>query len=103
MMISQVWPDGLNDIWAKSALKGQNEKPELLAQHTWSVLERLSETIYLRPNLPEQIGFPDLWNCLFWAGFLHDFGKAAKGFQDMLRGGKRWPHRHEVLSLMFLD
>lgn len=102
-MIRQVWPDGLNDIWAKSALKGQNEKPELLAQHTWSVLERLSETIYLRPNLPEQIGFPDLWNCLFWAGFLHDFGKAAKGFQDMLRGGKRWPHRHEVLSLMFLD
>ena len=102
-MTSRVWPDELNYVWAKSALKGQDEKPELLAQHTWSVLERLSETIYLRPNLPEQIGFPNLWNCLFWAGFLHDFGKAAKGFQDMLRGGKRWPHRHEVLSLAFLD
>jgi len=102
-MTSRVWPDELNYVWAKSALKGQDEKPELLAQHTWGVLERLSETIYLRPTLPEQIGFPNLWNCLFWASFLHDFGKAAKGFQDMLRGGRRWPHRHEVLSLAFLD
>src|SRR5690606_36271077 len=35
--------------------------------------------------------------------FLHDFGKAAAGFQSTLRGGKRWDHRHEVLSLAFVD
>jgi CRISPR-associated endonuclease/helicase Cas3 len=104
MMTIPVWPDELNDILAKSALKGQDEKPESLAQHTWNVLERLSDTIHLRPTLPEQIGFPRLWNCLFWACFLHDFGKAAEGFQDMLQpGGKRWPHRHEVFSLAFLE
>ena len=102
-MIPQVWPDELDDIWAKSASKGQNEKPETLAQHTWNVLERLGDLIRLRPALPEQIGFPNLWNCLFWACFLHDFGKAARGFQEMLRGGPRWPHRHEVFSLSFLD
>ncbi|NTW01208.1 MAG: CRISPR-associated helicase Cas3', partial [Oscillochloris sp.] len=46
---------------------------------------------------------PRLWHCLFWACLLHDFGKAAKGFQNRLQGGPRWPHRHEVLSLTFLD
>ena len=102
-MTTQAWPDDLEDIWAKSASNGQNEKPETLAQHTWSVLERLGDLIRLRPKLPEEIGFPSLWNCLFWACFLHDFGKAAKGFQAMLREGPRWSHRHEVFSLAFLD
>jgi len=102
-MIPQVWPDELDIIWAKSASKGQDKKPETLAQHTWSVLERLGDIIRLRPNLPEQIGYLKLWNCLFWACFLHDFGKATKGFQDMLRGGPRYSHRHEVFSLAFID
>jgi len=93
-MTTQAWPDDLEDIWAKSASKGQNEKPETLAQHSWSVLERLGDLIRLRPTLPEEIGFSSLWNCLFWACFLHDFGKAAKGFQAMLREGPRWSHRH---------
>jgi CRISPR-associated endonuclease/helicase Cas3 len=102
-MTIPVWPEGLDDIWAKSISRSEGGKPESLALHTWNVLERLAETIRLRPKLPEQIGFPGLWNCLFWACFLHDFGKSAKGFQDMLRDGARWPHRHEVLSLTFLD
>ncbi len=34
---------------------------------------------------------------------MHDFGKAADGFQDMVKGQKgRWGHRHEVLWLAFL-
>lgn len=102
-MIPHVWPDKLDNIWAKSALKGQDKKPETLTQHTWSVLERLGDIIRLRPTLPEQIGYPKLWNCLFWACFLHDFGKATKGFQDMLRGGPRYSHRHEVFSLAFIN
>ncbi len=103
-MTTPLWPDWLEDIlWAKSAEKGDQGKPESLARHTWHVLEQLAHAIRLRPRLPEMLGFPGLWNCLFWACFLHDFGKAAQGFQERLRGGERWPHRHEVLSLAFLD
>lgn len=97
------WPDWLDDIWAKSAEKGAGGKPETLAEHTWLVLERLAGFIQLRPDLPKIIGVPRLWHILFWATFLHDFGKAASGFQARLRGGERWPHRHEVLSLAFVD
>lgn len=103
MTTAPLWPDWLDDIWAKSPERGENKKPETLARHTWSVLEKLVEAIHLRPALPSDLGVPHLWNCLFWACFLHDFGKAARGFQERLRGGDKWPHRHEVLSLVFLD
>lgn len=103
-MTTPLWPDWLeNTLWAKSAKKGGGGRGESLAQHTWYVLERLGEAIRLRSNLPIALGFPRLWNCLFWACFLHDFGKAARGFQERLRGGPKWPHRHEVLSLAFID
>lgn len=103
-MTTPLWPDWLEDIiWAKSAEKGEGGRAESLAQHTWYVLEKLAEAICLRINLPTTLGFSHLWNCLFWACFLHDFGKAARGFQERLRGGEKWPHRHEVLSLAFLD
>jgi CRISPR-associated endonuclease/helicase Cas3 len=103
MTTTRLWPDWLNDVWAKSAERGVGGQPESLAQHTWSVLEKLAETIHLRPGLPKALSIPRLWHCLFWACFLHDFGKAAQGFQARLRGGDMWPHRHEVLSLAFLD
>ncbi len=103
-MTTLLWPDWLEDIlWAKSPEKGAGGQAESLAQHTWYVLEKLAEAIRLRPGLPQELGLPGLWNCLFWACFLHDFGKAARGFQKRLRGGEKWPHRHEVLSLAFLD
>jgi CRISPR-associated endonuclease/helicase Cas3 len=100
---ASCWPEWLNDIWAKSAEKGAGGQPESLAQHTWDVLARLTDFIRLRPDLPQTLGVPRLWHILFWAAFLHDFGKAASGFQARLRGGERWPHRHEVLSLTFVD
>ncbi|MFN3333030.1 MAG: CRISPR-associated helicase Cas3' [Caldilinea sp.] len=97
------WPDWLEDVWAKSPEKGAGGAPESLAQHTWYVLERLADLIRLRPALPEALGVPRLWHILFWSVMIHDFGKAATGFQARLRGGKRWPHRHEVLSLAFME
>lgn len=103
MMRPSCWPDWLEDVWAKSPEKGAGGAPESLAQHTWYVLERLAGLVRLRPALPETLGVPRLWHILFWAVMLHDFGKAATGFQARLRGGERWPHRHEVLSLAFLD
>lgn len=102
-MSVSCWPDWLDNVWAKSAEKSAGSKPETLAQHTWNVLERLTEFIHLRPHLPQGVGVPRLWHILFWAAFLHDFGKAARGFQARLRGGEKWPHRHEVLSLAFVD
>ena len=99
-----IYPDWLNDVWAKSAELGEDGQPETLVQHTWYVLSRLAEFIQLRPNLPAQLNVPRLWHLLFWSAFLHDFGKAVAGFQAQLRpDGKRWGHRHEVFSLAFVD
>ncbi len=94
-------PPGLEDhLWAKSSERGGESLPE----HTWAVLARLADQFRLRPYLPSQLGEPRLWSQLYWACFLHDFGKAAAGFQQMLRGEiPRWPYRHEVLSLTFVE
>ncbi len=107
-MRPECWPGETEaEIWAKSAEKGEDEQPESLAQHTWLVLTRLAEFIWLRPNLPEQLKQPSLWHCLYWATFLHDFGKVMPGFQGILRKNKalklEWDaNRHEVFSLAFL-
>jgi CRISPR-associated endonuclease/helicase Cas3 len=98
-MRPSIWPEWMDHIKAKSEQYGG----ETLAEHTWDVLVKLAELQRLRPNLPALIGVPRLWHCLFWACLLHDFGKAAHGFQARLAGGPKWPQRHEVLSLAFLD
>ncbi len=98
-MKPSIWPDWMEHIRAKSVAFGG----ETLAEHTWEVLRKLAELRALRPALPALADVPRLWHCLFWACFLHDFGKAARGFQARLNGGPPWRHRHEVLSLAFLD
>lgn len=80
--------------------KSQQYGGETLAGHTWDVLCRLADLYRLRPQLADGTR---LWHCLYWAALLHDFGKAAAGFQRRLRGGPAWAHRHEVLSLAFVD
>jgi len=96
-------PQGLDHLWAKSPPPGSCAG-QSLAEHTWQVLSRLAELIRLRPHLPQTLGVPRLWHILFWAAWLHDFGKAAQGFQQALRGKvRRWNYRHEVLSLAFVD
>lgn len=94
-----VWPTWMDHIKAKSPKYGG----ETLAKHTWDVLAKLAELRQLRPNVAQQMNLPRLWHCLYWACLLHDFGKAARGFQERLAGGPPWNHRHEVLSLAFLD
>lgn len=97
------WPEWLDQLWAKSSEKPAGGRLETLAQHTWEVLVQLAQGIHLHPHLPQTLHVPWLWHLLFWAAFLHDFGKAARGFQDQLRGRGTWVHRHEVLSLAFVD
>ena len=92
----------LEHIWAKSPRPGESHG-QTLVQHTWNLLSRLADLARLHPDLPQQINVPRLWELLYRAGLLHDWGKAARGFQQMLRGrGPRWPYRHEVLSLAFV-
>jgi CRISPR-associated endonuclease/helicase Cas3 len=88
-------------VWAKGALPHE-EQGESLAHHTWNVLSRLADLAAMRPRLAVQLGVPALWHRLFWACWVHDLGKAAEGFQRMLRGGEQWHRRHEVLSLAFM-
>ena len=102
MIVPSVWPDWLNEVWAKSPPENKNVG-ETLAEHTWTLLCRVRDLARLRPGLPAFLNVPRLWHLLFWAAFLHDWGKSARGFQAALRGGPRWGHRHEVLSLVFLD
>jgi len=93
-------PTYLSTIYAKSPSKGG----ETLYEHTWHVVARFSDQARLRHAIATQIGSPRLWHRLYWACFLHDFGKAADGFQRMLAtdGKERWSYRHEVGSLAFL-
>lgn len=99
-----LWPTWLDEagVQAKSPELGG----ETLAQHTWAVLSRLSDQVRLRPQLSALLG-NRIWHRMYWGCFLHDFGKAAADFQARLRKvDNRWKqqrHRHEVLSLGFVD
>jgi CRISPR-associated endonuclease/helicase Cas3 len=92
-------PAFLADVYAKSVDRGG----ETLAQHTADVLGMMAELKKLRPDLPSLTDMPRLWHILYWACLLHDFGKAASGFQHMLQTKEQWDERHEVLSLIALD
>lgn len=96
------WPTWMDHLQAKSTDMGG----QTLAQHTWDVLQRLNDQRRLRPHLTEHLS-PRVWSQAFWGVLLHDFGKAAEGFQAVLHGRPHgWSqrkHRHEVLSLAFVD
>lgn len=97
----RVYPHWLDDmgVMAKSADMGG----QTLVQHTLEVIERLVDQRRLHPAQHDD----RFWARMFWGCLLHDFGKAAQGFQDVLMGIKgEWSqdkHRHEVLSLGFVD
>ncbi|GAB4471885.1 MAG: CRISPR-associated helicase/endonuclease Cas3 [Anaerolineae bacterium] len=93
------WLEGPDGLLAKGGASRES-----LPLHTWHVLTRLGDQHRLRPGLHDRLGEPRLWHRLYWACLLHDFGKAAPGFQAVLRrGGGHWPHRHEALSLIYVD
>jgi CRISPR-associated endonuclease/helicase Cas3 len=88
---------------AKSASHSPTNKPETLEQHTQNVVERLVGVMTRSPNLSQIAGQENLWHIAFWAAVMHDFGKAATGFQQVLKGEiPKYKQRHEVLSLAFL-
>ncbi|HSV32260.1 MAG TPA: CRISPR-associated helicase Cas3' [Atribacteraceae bacterium] len=90
-----------DDFWAKSRNE-QASAGETLVSHTRQVL---ANVIALRTRLPELARFaqmPRFWPRMALAAVLHDLGKCAGGFQQMLRGNGSFPYRHEVLSAAFL-
>jgi CRISPR-associated endonuclease/helicase Cas3 len=92
----------LREVWAKSP-SSPSRDGETLAEHTSWVLTRLADQRRLRPHMGDEVGEPRLWHRLYWAGFIHDWGKAARGFQDQVRfADRKWGSRHEVLSLAFV-
>ena len=79
------------------------QEQETLEEHTRQVVAMLGGLMRRSPHLRQIAGREDFWHVAFWAAVIHDFGKAASGFQTMLQpGGERFPHRHEVLSLAFV-
>ena len=91
-----------SNLWAKSPAAGQLGG-ETLREHTRNVTTVLEHLYRLHPNIGVAFDSPRFWHRAYWACFLHDFGKAANGFQRQLRvGGARWDRRHEVLSLAFV-
>lgn len=106
-MNGEAIPGSLNPVFMQRLMtKSEDRGGQTLAQHTWDVLSRFSDLYRLHSaNLTDS----RFWEHSYWGCFLHDFGKAATGFQERLKpqtSEGQWAkekHRHEVLSLAFVD
>lgn len=85
-----------------SILLAKSDPPETLLEHTENCLAVYDSLRQRMPFLAEVAKEPDFFEHLFSAVALHDFGKAATGFQQQLTDGKRWGYRHEILSTGFV-
>ncbi|MGH3942096.1 MAG: CRISPR-associated helicase Cas3' [Pseudonocardiaceae bacterium] len=91
-------------VLAKSTKSSALGRPERLTEHSAAVRDAARE-------VAERIGSPGLlaaeprfWDWAQQGALLHDAGKVAEGFQLQLRPvGQTWGHRHEVLSLAYVD
>jgi CRISPR-associated endonuclease/helicase Cas3 len=73
-----------------AVLLAKSSPPFELLRHTQDVLAALRELRVIWPDIPVHLDK---------AAIFHDLGKAASGFQHMLRGSAPpWKFRHEILS-----
>jgi CRISPR-associated endonuclease/helicase Cas3 len=86
------------DVWAKSAVP-PNVLGESIESHTLQVWRNLQRLRLRAPALSDVCKMPRLWLRAAVAVMFHDLGKCCKGFQDVIRGGAKFRHRHEVLSV----
>lgn len=86
-------------ILAKSSEYGE----ETLIQHTRNALLVFKSLKDAYPEVVEICNDEKFYEYLFVAVFLHDFGKATEGFQKMLKEGKPWGYRHEIISAGFIS
>ncbi len=85
-----------------SHLLAKSKPRETLIDHTMNCLSVYQSLYEAMPFLPEIAREEAFFEHLFYAVALHDFGKAATGFQAQLRQGTRWNYRHEILSAGFV-
>ena len=84
-------------------LLAKSDPPETLIEHTENCLSVYFNMRGTMPFLADISGEPDFFDHLFYTVALHDFGKAATGFQAQLRSdAERWGYRHEILSAGFV-
>ena len=83
-------------------LLAKSHPRETLREHTENCLAVYESLRQRMPFLAEVAKVPDFFDHLFYAVALHDFGKAAIGFQRQLTDGTRWNYRHEILSAGFV-
>ena len=84
------------------SLLAKSVPPETLREHTENCLAVYDSLRERMPFLDEIAKEPDFFEHLFYTVALHDFGKAAIGFQRRLTTGTRWDYRHEILSAGFV-
>jgi CRISPR-associated endonuclease/helicase Cas3 len=103
----ELTPACVDSLKAKSA--DATGYRQTLAEHTWAVLSRLTDQYRLRSYSTASHFGDRIWPQMYYACFLHDFGKAATEFQERLEvnpSENQWSkgkHRHEVLSLAFVN
>lgn len=84
------------EIYAKSG-----ETKTTLIQHLEDALKVFYGIKNTYSFIPELYNKQNFWELLFYSVFLHDWGKAAEGFQQSLQSSERWDYRHELLSIPF--
>ena len=85
-----------------TTLLAKSDPPETLLDHTKNCLAVYDSLRKRMPFLAEVANNPNFFEHLFYAVALHDFGKAATGFQKQLTDDTRWNYRHEILSTGFV-
>ena len=85
-----------------SILFAKSNPPETLQKHTENCLDVYNSLREQMPFLTDVAQNSNFFEHLFYAVALHDFGKAATGFQNQLTDGTRWNYRHEILSTGFV-
>lgn len=85
-----------------SIILAKSYPSESLIEHTKNCIDVYFSLKNKMPFLAEISQHADFFKNLYFAIILHDFGKAAKGFQEQLQpNGKIWNYRHEILSAGF--
>lgn len=82
-------------------LQAKSKPERSLHHHTLDVMTMARQYSERWPHLAKLAGNKDLFDDLILAALLHDLGKAASGFQAMLKGeeDENWQgYRHEILS-----
>lgn len=76
---------------------------ETLVQHTENCLRVFKYLKDIYPEAAELCGKETFFEDLFYALFLHDFGKASTGFQKHIKEKTMYDYRHEILSAGFIS